>query len=211
MDNTRDFLKLCNDVDRFVGSSYALRAEHADHHGQRSLFLGLQEQAGQQIVIPRAHGHKDQQRHHDGRQHGQDDIEEQPYASAAVDHGSLIDLHRDGIQEAAHQKYREGHIETGGDVYDRDQAVGKAQPGRIELDQRDHECLKRSAHGGDHEIIEEGDEFAFNTADHVSRHGAKDGHQHANADREHKGICQCRKEVSGQTDISDISASEPKA
>ena len=80
---------------------------------------------------------------------------------------------RDGVEEAAHQEDGKADVQPQADIDDRDQTVVHAQLGGIDLHQRDHVGLEGCAHGGQHQVIDGGNELMPHTADRVGGHGAQ--------------------------------------
>ena len=122
-------------------------------------------------------------------------MEEQLGAAAPVNESGLVDLARDGVEEAAHQEDGKADVQPQADVDDRDQAVGQAQLRGVDLHQRDHVRLERGAHGGEHQVIDGGNELMPHTADRVGGHGAQQRDERAYAHGNHQRVAQRGKEV----------------
>ncbi|MBG9885513.1 hypothetical protein ABE10_02695, partial [Bacillus toyonensis] len=131
------------------------------------------------------HARRDEPWHDEGKQHGA----EHPPPARAVDVGRLLELHRDGLDEASQHPDPEGERER--DVHDHESEDAVEQAQALDLqEQRDHERLER--HHLDDEDHQQDRGAELETE---ARHGdgGEEAHQRAHQhghERDDEGVAQ---------------------
>ena len=135
----------------------------------------IQNQIGQQIVVPHPHQLQNTDADHGGLQHGQHHAEEGPHRTAAVDGSRLLNLQR----QALHKAHEHEDGQTGSEAQiDHRNRPGGVQMGLLGgLGQGKHDHLEGDDHGEQAQIVEQIGRGALDPGDVPCAHGAAQQNQ----------------------------------
>ena len=166
------------------------------------LVLGAVEQEiGEQIVIPHPHDLEDADGDHRGPQHREHDGEIGAQRTAAVDGGGLLDLQRDGLHET--HEHEDGKARAEAEVDDgngprrieRDLFEAAARKVKVwdlhavgGLGEGEHDHLERHDHGKDAEVIDAAAELAVHAGDVPRGHRGAQQYQRRGDKRDEKTV-----------------------
>ena len=154
-------------------------AEVLDSHGDGAVLLDVQNQGGQQVVVPHPHSLQNGGGDHGGLQDGEHDLKEDLDGVAAVDHGGFLDLHGHALHEAGEHEH--GQTGTKAQVDDADVPRGVQLELVCSLRQGEHDHLEGHDHGEHDQQVHELAEFVVHAGEVPAGHGA------AQQDQEHTG------------------------
>ena len=168
-------------------------AEVLDGHGDGAVFLDVQHQRGQEVVVPDPHGLQNGGGDHGRLEDGENDLEEDLEGAAAVDHGGLLDLNGDALHEAG--EHEDGQARAEAQIDDADVPRGVQLEGVRRFGQGEHDHLEWHDHGEDDEQVHELAELVVDTGEVPARHGAAQQDEHHAGHRDEQAVAQAGEEV----------------
>ena len=168
-------------------------AEVLDGHGDGAVFLDVQHQRGQEVVVPDPHGLQNGGGDHGRLEDGENDLEEDLEGVAAVDHGGLLDLNGDALHEAG--EHEDGQARAEAQIDDADVPRGVQLEGVRRFGQGEHDHLEWHDHGEDDEQVHELAELVVDTGEVPARHGAAQQDEHHAGHRDEQAVAQAGEEV----------------
>ena len=162
--------------------------------GNGHVLGAVQDQVGQQVVVPDPHQFQNTHGNQGGLQHGQHHQEEGAQGAAAVDGGGFLNFQRQALDEA--QEHEDGKTGAEAQIHDRN---GK---GGVQLQvvggegQGEHDHLERNDHAEQAQIVKDLGHHAVDPGNVPCGHGAEQqnqehgchGDEQAVADRLEEGI-----------------------
>ena len=177
-------------------------AEVLDQNGDGHVFCAVQHQIRQQVVVPHPHGFQYADADKCRLQHGHYHQKEGAERAAAVDHGGLLDLQRDGFHEAGEHEHRQSCAEAKIDNAD---VEGGVQLRFIrQICQGEHEHLEGHHHGEHEQEVAELRGPRLHAGDKPRAHGAANQDQHHRGDGDNKAVEEGGKKALGMDCVGII-------
>src|SRR5699024_448669 len=146
--------------------------EHLNQHGDGLVLVDVQDQGGQQVVVPDPHGLQNGHGDHGGAQQGEYDVEVGLQGIAPVDHGGLLHVDGHAAHEPAEHEYRQPRAEA---QVDHPQGPGGVQvQGVRHGGEGEHDHLEGDHHGEGAQQVQHLGDLVVDPGDVPGEHGAAD-------------------------------------
>ena len=168
-------------------------AEILDGHGDGAVFLDIQHQRGQEVVVPDPHGLQNGGGDHGRLQDGEDDLEEDLDGVAAVDHGGFLDLDGNALHKAGEHEHRQTCAEA--QIDDADVPRGVQLEGIGGLGQGEHDHLEGNDHRKDDQQVHKLAQLIVHAGQIPAGHGAAQQDQRNAGYGDQQAVAQTGQEV----------------
>ena len=168
-------------------------AEVLDSHGDGAVLLDVQNQGGQQVVVPHPHSLQNGSGDHGRLQDGEHDLKEDLDGVAAVDHGRFLNLHGNALHKAGEHEH--GQTGTKAQVDDADVPRGVQLQLVSGLGQGEHDHLEGHDHGEHDQQVHELAQLVVHAGQVPTSHGAAQQDQHYASDSNQKAVTHAGEKV----------------